>query len=255
MNGDMLWGYMDINIPCSFVNTNYYNGGKFNAQVMVGKIDVEGVGVSTIEGIYFPQLYILDKSRTHPLFIADVPAPVIVGRDLAEELTIQEMLMLKCEGSRLQHQDPTVGVEVASTLAQCRNQGQALAVVTRNQKQKMLQEEKCDKVQLPPLPGVSIANQSGWHQKLLKEQLGDEELATIIERIREGTVMSDFELRGGILYHIPKPSKTTEGNRGSVRRQICVPKSLLKEVLTNCHDSILGGHYGVKKTLHLIRST
>ena len=37
-------------------------------------------------------------------------------------------------------------------------------------------------------------------------------------------------------------------------RRLCIPRvqSIISAILGECHDSVLGGHLGVDKTLHLV---
>ena len=61
---------------------------------------------------------------------------------------------------------------------------------------------------------------------------------------RKGYVIS-YEKRGGICYRIRQKRKDDVGDP---RKQILVLKSLKKIVMGVAHDSIFGGHLGVKKT-------
>ena len=61
--------------------------------------------------------------------------------------------------------------------------------------------------------------------------------------IRKGYVIS-FEKHGGIWYRM----RQRKGDPGETRKQILVPKSLRERVMGVAHDSLFGGHLGVKKT-------
>ena len=60
---------------------------------------------------------------------------------------------------------------------------------------------------------------------------------------RKGYVVS-YEKRGGIWYRILQ----RKDDIGDSRKQILVPKSLRERVMGVAHDSLFGGHLGVKKT-------
>ena len=56
--------------------------------------------------------------------------------------------------------------------------------------------------------------------------------------------MVSYEKRGGIWYRI----RQRKDDVGDPRKQILVPKPLRKTVMGVAHDSVFGGHLGVKKT-------
>ena len=56
--------------------------------------------------------------------------------------------------------------------------------------------------------------------------------------------MVSYEKRGEIWYRI----RQRKDDIGDPRKQILVPKSLRERVMGVAHDSLLGGHLGVKKT-------
>ena len=60
---------------------------------------------------------------------------------------------------------------------------------------------------------------------------------------RKGYVIS-YEKRGGIWYRIRQRKDVV----GDPRKQILLPKSLRERVMRVAHDSLFGGHLGVKKT-------
>ena len=59
---------------------------------------------------------------------------------------------------------------------------------------------------------------------------------------RKGYVVS-YEKRGGIWYQIPQ----RKDDIGETRKQILVPKSLRERVMGVAHDSLFGGHLGVRR--------
>ena len=73
-----------------------------------------------------------------------------------------------------------------------------------------------------------------------------------LEKIREMTKMrsqrkneSQFVVQNGIFYLVSKHRQFT---RGGELQQVVIPEKLRKKLMKMTHDSILGGHHGVKKT-------
>ena len=56
--------------------------------------------------------------------------------------------------------------------------------------------------------------------------------------------MVSYEKRGGVWYRI----RQRKYDVGDTRKQILVPKSLRERVMGVAHDSLFGGHLGLKKT-------
>ena len=56
--------------------------------------------------------------------------------------------------------------------------------------------------------------------------------------------MVSYEKREGIWYRI----RQRKDDVGDPRKQILVPKSFREKVMRVTHDSLFGGHLGVKKT-------
>ncbi len=59
-------------------------------------------------------------------------------------------------------------------------------------------------------------------------------------------LVQNFEMRDGILYH-------RYIRNGDVYFRLCIPPSLVKEILTSCHEATTAGHLGVHRTLDKIR--
>lgn len=80
------------------------------------------------------------------------------------------------------------------------------------------------------------------------------QLKDIIEKRRsertggESSMIQGYEMRDGILY---RAVETRDGDRTSVRKLFVVPRAMRKYVVVMCHDR--AGHFGVDKTLALIR--
>ena len=66
-------------------------------------------------------------------------------------------------------------------------------------------------------------------------------------------IYNDYFIHGGVLYHVwVRPGRGHRVDRSHV--QIAVPKSLIKPVLQECHDSLLsGGHLGIARTVDKVR--
>ena len=121
------------------------------------------------------------------------------------------------------------------------------AVQTRGQK---LKEGKSFQ-KLKVMKGLEVRK-----DEFKEDQSKDETLNWIRERakreekkIRKGTV-SWFCIRNQLLYHCFQNNKT---DHGKTQKQLVVPKSYRTTVLKLAHESILGGHLGMKKTTDKIR--
>ncbi|KAE8738187.1 hypothetical protein FOCC_FOCC016341 [Frankliniella occidentalis] len=112
---------------------------------------------------------------------------------------------------------------------------------------KKLKEEATAKVEKLNLPGVTIPIQKEWREELIAAQDSDKEIQEIKVKVERGEI-EGFSIIDGIVYK----EIMLDGRKTMV---IYVPSSLRKKILENCHDSILGGHYGVHKTLTMIENT
>ncbi|KAK3917554.1 Retrovirus-related Pol polyprotein from transposon opus [Frankliniella fusca] len=112
---------------------------------------------------------------------------------------------------------------------------------------KRLKEEAKGKKEEIVLPGVTIPVKEVWRAELMKAQASDKGIKEIKSKIENGDVEENCIIDGIVCKF-----RTLDNKRQPV---IIVPPSLRKKILENCHDSILGEHYGVKKTLALIEST
>ncbi|KAJ1530215.1 hypothetical protein ONE63_005142 [Megalurothrips usitatus] len=119
--------------------------------------------------------------------------------------------------------------------------------VTRGMK-KREEQEGCKRVaEFEPrhLPKHSTAQ---WEALLQKEQMLDASLQPVLTALKNGQEKKGYKLKDGLLYRAFPPKMT---------RQIAVmvPNSLRGEVLKMFHDSIWGNHYGVQKTLALMKKS
>ena len=84
-------------------------------------------------------------------------------------------------------------------------------------------------------------------EELQKLQEEDESLQKLVENKNvmhyNGYTVS-FKKKNGILFRL---RQANEGNKNPVK-QILVPMSLRKKVMSVAHDSIFGGHMGIRKT-------
>ena len=91
-------------------------------------------------------------------------------------------------------------------------------------------------------------------EELCKLQSEDDELKAFFKSkdlTKRGKFEVKFEKRQGILHRI---RRRIDG-LGETWKQIMVPKSLRVRVMEVVHDSIFGGHLGVKKTKNRIKLT
>jgi hypothetical protein len=62
---------------------------------------------------------------------------------------------------------------------------------------------------------------------------------------------SSFMLENNLLFHIWIPTNTNKNM--NVRKQLVVPSILRQTIMSECHDSYSGGHFGTDKTFNKIR--
>ena len=91
-------------------------------------------------------------------------------------------------------------------------------------------------------------------KKLIELQQSDDKIKNLIGKKmmlgRKGKTVS-FEKKNGIIYRIYDNSSC---KHGAVLRQVVLPKSLRNHVMTVAHDSIVGGHLGIRKTKERVMS-
>ena len=98
---------------------------------------------------------------------------------------------------------------------------------------------------IPAIPGKPIditldQRQSAWWEKIIRG-LGE---AAPSKRMRK--LFQPYELRGGALYH-------RRVRHGDITYQLCLPESLVDQVLLACHDDVTAGHPGVTRTTNKIQ--
>ena len=80
--------------------------------------------------------------------------------------------------------------------------------------------------------------------KLQQEDVTLEKYVDLEDAVRKGYYKMKYEMRRGVLYRI---RKRVDG-LGECSKQIMVLKTLRRKVMEVAHDSIFGGHLGIKKT-------
>lgn len=98
---------------------------------------------------------------------------------------------------------------------------------------------------------------------IIEAQLADTKLKDIITYLRDGeltenpmrnkTIVAEaemYQLIDGVLYRTA-PSRYMR-KTGRERPRLVIPESLRQEILRRYHDSVLGGHLGIKKTYYKI---
>ena len=121
-----------------------------------------------------------------------------------------------------------------------------VAVVTRAQARKETQQPQ------PLIVAKGANNLSITKEELIRLQEEDESLAKFkgIEEIVRNGFGVGYEKKGGVLYRM---RRRVDGEEAP-NKQILVPKNLRRKVMEIAHDSIFGGHMGVKKTEDCILS-
>ena len=118
--------------------------------------------------------------------------------------------------------------------------GVVAAAVTRAQAR--------DRRDLKPLKVKEVTSKMAVNkEELIRLQEEDSTLQrfkeTKVPETRKGYVIS-YEKRNGIWYRV----RQRKDELGDSRKQILVPKSLREKVMEVAHDSLFGGHLGVRKT-------
>ena len=80
--------------------------------------------------------------------------------------------------------------------------------------------------------------------KLQQEDTTLEKYAYLADAVRRGDYEIKYERRRGVLYRI----RNRVDGLGECSKQIMVPKILRRKVMEVAHDSIFGGHLGIKRT-------
>ena len=98
----------------------------------------------------------------------------------------------------------------------------------------------------PLIVAKGANNLSITKEELIRLQEEDESLAKFkgIEAIVRNGYGVGYKKKGGVLYRM---RRKVDGDE-SPNKQILVPKKLRRKVMEIAHDSIFGGHMGVKKT-------
>ena len=130
--------------------------------------------------------------------------------------------------------DPVPGVETCA------------AAVTRAQARK--------DITVKPLVTKEVTTQASITKnelaKLQQEDTTLEKYADLADAVRRGDYEIKYERRGGVLYRI----RNRVDGLGECSKQIMVPKILRRKVMEVAHDSIFGGHLGIKKTKDRIQT-
>ena len=86
--------------------------------------------------------------------------------------------------------------------------------------------------------------------KLQQEDTTLEKYADLADAVRRGDYEIKYERRSGVLYRI----RNRVDGLGECSKQIMAPKILRRKVMEVAHDSIFGGHLGIKKTKDRIQT-
>ena len=70
-----------------------------------------------------------------------------------------------------------------------------------------------------------------------------------------GKIVNQFMLSDdGVLYYLGRRRKSRELPDGYMKLRLVVPTNLIDETLLNCHDTMGGGHQGIVRTFHRVKS-
>ncbi|POM70018.1 LOW QUALITY PROTEIN: Hypothetical protein PHPALM_13626 [Phytophthora palmivora] len=90
----------------------------------------------------------------------------------------------------------------------------------------------------------------------LKAYLRGELSQLSFRRVRNaGKVADDFVLsEDGLLYRHNRNRRRGGDDEPSLNLRLVVPTTMVDEVLQNCHNSVEGGHQGIVRTYHRVKS-
>ena len=164
-----------------------------------------------------------------------VDTPYLIGEveALCADDSLYDLIIGNVDGAR-EPGDPDLGWEEGG------------AVETRAQRKREtiktpLRVEECQDAK------VMAEEYLRWQQ----EDRSLDRLRDLEERRQQGKNTSWFQTEKGILYRV---FQNPQVNNGNPVKQVVVPRVLRTRVMTLAHDSILGGHLGVKKTTDKVLS-
>ncbi|KAK7097946.1 hypothetical protein V1264_004849 [Littorina saxatilis] len=131
----------------------------------------------------------------------------------------------------------------------CRDQPQVVSAVTTRA------QAKKDKTTTPLRVTNSSATAVVDRDRLIQLQEADLTLTKYrsrpVKEMTKGEGTVHFEVKAKILYRVFQHARV---NGGKPLRQVLVPQPLRRQVMEVAHDSIMGGHLGVKKTSDRIQA-
>ena len=180
-------------------------------------------------------IQMLGTSARLPVAKIDIDTPYLKGEveALCAEDSLYDLIIGNVEGAR-EPRDPNPEWEEGG------------AMETRAQKKKTMGNR--------PLKVKDCQDEDITPEEYLKRQQEDrslDRLRSSEERRQQGKSISWFQTEGGILYRM---FQNPHVNSGNPVKQVVVPKILRTRVMSLAHDSILGGHLGVKKTTDKVLS-
>ena len=180
-------------------------------------------------------IQMLGTSARLPVAKIDIDTPYLKGEveALCAEDSLYDLIIGNVEGAR-EPRDPNPEWEEGG------------AMETRAQKKKTMGNR--------PLKVKDCQDEDITPEEYLKRQQEDrslDRLRSSEERRQQGKSIAWFQTEGGILYRM---FQNPHVNSGNPVKQVVVPKILRTRVMSLAHDSILGGHLGVKKTTDKVLS-
>ena len=187
-------------------------------------------------GDFNVMLLIDNTARKVPIARITVDTPYLKGQVEAQCLSdaIYDLIIGNVPGARpADEPDPTWQ--------------EACAVTMRSQAKK---DGEVTPLKVPSYQETPIVDK----QKLKQMQSEDESLQKYWDRgdvLVKGQAEISFEVKSGILYRIYKHPFV---NGGKPVKQVMVPKQLRPRIMEVAHESIMGGHLGIKKTTDKIQT-
>ena len=194
-----------------------------------------------LTGEYYTCLFLNGSTVQAPVAIVDIDTPYLSQngikalclKDPAYDLVIGDVEGARCKCDP----KPDWAIEKVS------------AVTTRSQYQKVRKP-------LKPLKVVIHEDEAGVTPEILRDlQFKDETLNKIrdTDKIQEkGTHKSWYIKKDGILFRIFQPNST---NTDKVVKQVVLPFQLRSQVMSLAHESLMGGHLGIKKTFDKVTTS
>ena len=220
-------GCSGVVVRSEFVNPNQYTGQNRLCLMVDGTVRKVPVAVVCVDT---------------PYFVGEVEAMVM-------PTPIYDLILGNIPGCR----DADKPDQAWTPKSKTRTAAEPVAVVTTRSQSKK-KEKTLKPIHTPKL----LIQPTQKQQDFAEEQHEDDTLKKIWKKIEEKaeprftkTAETSFETKNGILYRIYRKNK---GHVWTTTKQIVLPEGRRNQCLRLAHESLIGGHMGVQKTMNRILS-